>query len=71
MSSTNAETLPPHLDEIRMISVEDARRMLHVGKTMMYGLLARSQDPVPSVRIGRVRRIPLDKFKWWMEKLGK
>ena len=65
------QALSPDLSEVRMISIGDAEKILRVSKTTMYGLLARSQDPVPSVRIGRSRRIPFAKFKWWMEKLQK
>ena len=40
------------------LTVEEAARRLGVGRTMMYALLASGE--IPSVTIGRLRRIPAE-----------
>lgn len=40
------------------LTVEEAARRLGVGRTTMYALLA--ADEIPSVTIGRLRRIPAE-----------
>ncbi len=46
------------LDELDqgLLTVAEAARVLHVGRTMVYGLMERGQ--LQFVKIGRSRRIP-------------
>jgi excisionase family DNA binding protein len=41
-----------------LVSVEEAAELLHVGRSTIYDLIR--MRILPSVRIGRCRRIPLD-----------
>lgn len=65
------ESLPADLSEIRMIRMEQARKILDVSISTLRALMDRSVNPLPNVRIGRSRRIPLAPFLWWKEKLAK
>ncbi len=52
----------PAADPTRVaLTVEEAARRLGVGRTTMYGLVASGE--VPSVTIGRLRRVPAEALK--------
>ncbi|GAA2138040.1 hypothetical protein GCM10009760_19030 [Kitasatospora kazusensis] len=46
------------------LTVEEAARRLGVGRTTMYALVASGE--IPSVTIGRLRRVPADALKAYM-----
>ncbi|MFE5584423.1 helix-turn-helix domain-containing protein [Kitasatospora sp. NPDC056531] len=46
------------------LTVEEAARRLGVGRTTMYALV--SSGEVPSVTIGRLRRVPAEALKGYM-----
>lgn len=48
----------------RLLTVEQARERLQVGRSTMYDLVA--EKVVPSVRIGRSVRIPEDQLEAWI-----
>jgi excisionase family DNA binding protein len=50
-----------------LISVEDAAELLGVGRSTVYDLMR--SGSVPSVRIGRCRRIPLDGLRSYLADL--
>jgi excisionase family DNA binding protein len=50
-----------------ILTVEEAAEALGVGRTTMYGLLAAGM--VESVRIGRLRRIPVDALTSYVDGL--
>jgi excisionase family DNA binding protein len=50
-----------------LVSVEDAAELLDVGRSTVYDLM-RTRS-VPSVRIGRCRRIPLDGLRAYIAEL--
>jgi excisionase family DNA binding protein len=51
-------TAPAHDATLVALTVEEAARRLGVGRTTMYALLASGE--IPSVTIGRLRRIPAE-----------
>ncbi len=55
----HAETAPD--PTLVALTVEEAARRLGVGRTTMYALLASGE--IPSVTIGRLRRIPAEALK--------
>jgi excisionase family DNA binding protein len=44
--------------DLTLVTVEEAARRLSVGRTTLYALL--KEGEIPSVRIGRLRRIPTE-----------
>lgn len=62
---------PKIVAECGMLDAVQVMTMLKISKTTLYGLMRRGKDPIPSVRIGKSRRFPVDKLRWWMEKLEK
>jgi excisionase family DNA binding protein len=44
--------------DLTLVTVEEAARRLSVGRTTLYALL--KEGEIPSVRIGRLRRIPVE-----------
>ena len=50
-------------------TIEDVMKILKVSESTIHGLVKRSKNPLPSVKIGKSRRFPYDKLRWWMENL--
>jgi excisionase family DNA binding protein len=42
-----------------LVTVEEAARILSIGRTTMYAMVLRKDGPFPSIKIGRSRRIPV------------
>jgi excisionase family DNA binding protein len=42
-----------------LVTVEEAARILSIGRTTMYAMVLRKDVPFPSIKIGRSRRIPV------------
>lgn len=61
--------LPKHVDEVQFLEVNQVCKFLKVSKSTLYGLISRTKNPVPSVKLGKSRRFPLDKLRWWMDNL--
>ena len=58
----------PNTDQPRtLLSVEDAARRLSLGRTTMFGLIHTGE--ILSVRIGRLRRIPLTALDTYTDRL--
>lgn len=51
-----------------LLKPEEAAEALGVGRTTVYGLI--SAGDLPSVRIGRCRRIPVDALTTYVERLS-
>jgi excisionase family DNA binding protein len=47
-----------------LVTVEEAARLLHVGRSMIYELMNRGE--IPSLRIGSARRIPVGALRAWI-----
>lgn len=56
-SSTNQ---PPQL----VIRAEEAARMLGIGRTKVYALIATGE--IPTIRLGRSVRIPVEGLRAWI-----
>jgi excisionase family DNA binding protein len=70
--STHSETVAPLPVEAHrplVLTVEEAAHRLGVGRTVMYALV--SSGAVESVRIGRLRRVPVDALTSFLEELRK
>ena len=50
-----------------LVSVEEAARILAVGRSMLYELIA--ADQLETVRIGRCRRVPVEAMRRFVERL--
>lgn len=50
-----------------LLTVDEASRLLGIGKTRLYELM-RSGD-IPSLRVGKSRRIPVREVEAWIERL--
>ena len=53
--------------EGRLLDLHELISILKFSKFKIYGLINRKKNPIPSVKIGKNRRFPLDKVRWWME----
>jgi excisionase family DNA binding protein len=47
-----------------LVTVEEAARLLHIGRSMIYELMNRGE--IPSLRIGSARRIPVGALRAWI-----
>ena len=52
----------------RLMSFDEARAFLGIGKGTFYKLLANKKDPVPSIKIGKLYKFQMEKLLWWIEK---
>ena len=50
-----------------LLTVEEAAEMLNIGRTLAYALV--SAGELPSVTLGRLRRIPAASLRTWVEGL--
>lgn len=48
-----------------LLRVDEAARLCGIGRSKMYELVA--QGAVPSIAIGRARRVPLDRLRRWID----
>lgn len=56
---------PPVLNPPLLLNSREVERLLGIGRTKVYELMAREQIPV--VRIGRCVRVPSEELKSWIE----
>ena len=55
-------------DKVEFLTVDDVFRILKLTRRTVYRYINRPANPLPVVYIGNnVLRIPLDKFKEWIE----
>lgn len=47
----------------QLLTIDEARKILRVGRNTMYGLV---QQGLPSIRVGRQIRIPLHAMNSWI-----
>ncbi len=62
--------LPRDMHEVRFLDVEQVRKVLKCSRGHLYSLISRKKNPLPSVKVGKSRRFPLDKMRWWMDNLA-
>ena len=58
----------PSADQCLLVTVEEAARRLGIGRTTAFGLV--HGGALRSVRIGRLRRIPVDAMDEYVRSLG-
>ncbi|GGM82270.1 hypothetical protein GCM10012275_61120 [Longimycelium tulufanense] len=51
-----------------LLSVEDAAARLDIGRTTMFALIKSGE--IASVRIGRLRRVPMDALRAYLRRLA-
>ncbi len=68
METTTAVKPPDAFYDSRLLSTRQAQEMLGVGKVTLFRMLRNKKDPLPSCKIGRLRKFSLDKLLWWIEK---
>lgn len=72
MTTTTADKVPDALPEAfyngRLLSTKQAQEMLGVGKVTLFKMLRNKSDPLPSFRVGRLRKFKLDQLLWWIDK---
>lgn len=54
-------------DNVELLSVDEAARRLSVGRTHLYEMIG--SGVLPSVRVGRLRRIPADAIRAYVDHL--
>ncbi len=68
MAELTETKLPETLQRTRLLSFQEARQFLGVGNGTLYKLLHSKNDPVPSIKLGKLHKFQLDKLLWWIEK---
>lgn len=63
--STRQHTTKQNGQEPLLLRVEEAARMLRLGRATVYLLVSRGE--LPSVRIGRAVRVPAEALRRWIE----
>ncbi len=53
------------MDERILLTVPEAARALHCSRTTLYGLILGGD--LPSVKLGKSRRIPAEALRRWVE----
>lgn len=56
-------------DTHRLLSKQEVIGFLKISPTTLFELTRRKQNPIPSVKIGKSRRFPLDKVRNWVDAL--
>ena len=52
-------------DDVLLLTVPEAARLLRIGRNLAYELVARRE--IPSVRLGRVIRVPRASLEQWID----
>jgi excisionase family DNA binding protein len=68
MSNNTTDVLPKELQHSRLLSTKQAQEMLGVGKVTLFKMLRNKKDPLPSFKIGRLRKFRLDQLTWYIDK---
>lgn len=63
-----AGQLPELAESSRFLNSHQVISLLKVSRTTLHNLIMRVRNPIPSVKIGKTRRFPLDKLRVWMER---
>lgn len=71
MGNVPSDRVSEALHNCQFLSVGEVLGLLKVSKSTLHGLTFRKNNPVPSVKIGKSRRYPFDKVRWWMENLAR
>jgi len=53
-------------DDQLLLTVSEAAKLLRIGRNLAYELVARGE--IPSVRLGRVIRVPRSSLEQWLER---
>lgn len=62
-----SETMKAHLEELRLLTVEQFAERANLGRTTAYAMVASGE--VASVKIGRLRRIPVQALDDYIARL--
>jgi excisionase family DNA binding protein len=65
--TSSSQGLPTQFDTLpRILTVEEMAAFLGIGRSLAYSLVKRGE--IPSVRLGRLYRIPRDTLMDWLER---
>ena len=53
------------IKDLNLLTVPEAAKLLRIGRNLAYDLVARGE--IPSVRLGRVIRVPRTALEQWLE----
>ncbi len=67
-STTTVDKLPEAFYDSRMLSTDQAMEMLGMCRATLFKFMMNKQDPLPSYKIGRKRKLKLDEVLWWIKK---
>lgn len=67
MTDRPETTQPTHDPTLLVLTVEEAARRLRIGRTTMYALV--SAGDIRSVQIGRLRRVPTEALREYVDRL--
>lgn len=67
MQVTPDATIPEVAQAGRLLSLRQVEQYLVVSRSTVFHLIRRKKDPLPTIKIGGQRRIPLDKLVWWVD----
>ena len=56
-------------DDVQLLTVPEAARLLRIGRNLAYELVARGE--LPAVRLGRVIRVPRASLEQWIHAASK
>lgn len=66
---TKLQELPKAIEDERFLDAAQVSKVLKISRSTLYGLIFRTKNPIPTVKIGKSRRFPVDKLRWWMDNL--
>lgn len=68
MPATATPKMPDAFYDCRLLSRKQAQEFMGIEKAAFYRYMRRKKDPIPTVKLGRSRKVQLDKLLWWIEK---
>jgi excisionase family DNA binding protein len=60
--------MPDAYKDSRLLSTEEAQKLLGVSRGTLYALINNKKNPIPTFKIGHFRKFKLDKLLWWIDK---
>lgn len=68
MTLSTQTKIPDAFQDSRLLSRNQVCDMLGVSIVTLHKLINSRKDPIPTVKIGHMRRFKLDQVIWWIEK---
>ena len=68
MGQLAARKVPEAYLDSRLLSTDEAQKLLGISRGTLYALINNKKDPIPTFKIGHFRKFKLDKLLWWIDK---